>query len=310
VKGIVVVGSYNTGLTMKVDRFPRVGETIAGKDFNVTHGGKGSNQSIASRRLGADVSIVASVGKDRFGDDALSLWKKEGIKHEYAKRSDIHTGVGFVIVSKKGENMITIDPGANMDLKPEDVLKASDIIEESSVLLMQLEIPVETVTQAARIAKKKDVTVVLNPAPSRRLGRELLSLVDVLTPNKLEFEELTGVKKLEEGCEKIYRNGVKNIIVTLGKEGCFFFSGRRKEYYSTAKVKVVDSTGAGDAFNGALAVALSEGKDWEDAIIFANAAGSFSVAKKEVIPSLPHREELDNFIRRRMRYIRPSLKSL
>jgi ribokinase len=310
VKNIAVVGSYNTGLIINTNRFPRVGETVTGKGFRETPGGKGSNQAIAASRLGAEVGIIASIGKDKFGDDAISLWKRERVKYDCVKRTDTHTGVGFVIVSSGGENMIVIDPGANMELSPQDIQKSSSLIEEASVLLIQLEIPVETVFSAARLAKKKDVTVILNPAPAQKIGRDLLSLVDVLTPNRLEFEMLTGETDLEAGCEKIQRAGTKNIVVTLGEGGCFFYSGRRKKYLKTARVKVEDTTGAGDAFNGALAVALSEGKDWEDALLFSNAAGTFCVTKREVIPALPTRKELDVFISRRMRHIRPSLNNL
>lgn len=309
-KPIAVVGSYNVGLIINAPRFPKVGETVVGRCFRETPGGKGSNQAIAARRLGSEVSIIASLGKDKYGDEAIELWEREGIMHEHVKRTEKHTGVGFVIVSSGGENMIVIDPGANMELYPQDIQSASEVIEEASVLLMQLEIPVETALFAARVAKRKGVTVVLNPAPAQAIGRELLSLVDVLTPNRVEFEVITGERDIEAGCEKLYKAGTRNIVVTLGEEGCFFYSGRRKEYFKTARVKVEDTTGAGDAFNGALAVALSEGMEWDEALIFSNAAGSLCVTRKDVIPSLPRRKELESFIRRRMPHIRPSLKSM
>lgn len=309
-RGITVIGSYNVGLVVDVEYFPRPGETLVGRNFRETHGGKGSNQAIAARRLGSDVSIISSVGKDSYGKNAISLWSSEKINHDYVKVSDKNTGVGFVIVGKKGENMIVIDPGANEDLNQDDIKKAENFILGSSVVLMQLEIPTETVLYACRLVKKNDVTVILNPAPAKKLGRELLCLIDILTPNEVEFEKLTETNNLEKGCEKLHRAGVKNVVVTLGEKGCYYYSGPKKFYLGTPKVNAVDTTGAGDAFNGALAFAISRGMPWEDALLLSNCAGALSVTKKEVVPSLPTKEELFRFMKKKASHIEPSLNSL
>ncbi len=302
-KRIVVIGSYNTGLTMFVDRLPSLGETILATDYNEGPGGKGSNQAIAAKRLGGLVEFVGCVGKDRYGEAALDLWRSEGIGTGHVKRVNLHTGVGFVIVDRNGGNMITVDPGANMQFTQADVDKVEELIAGAGVLLLQLEMPIETVMHAAKVGKKNGVIVILNPAPATRLTTEQLSSIDVLTPNEAEFAMLSGRRrlKLADEAERLIQSGVGAVIITLGEKGARVTTANEIYSIPAPKVKVIDPTGAGDAFNGALAVALSEGAPLRQAVAFANSAGALTVRKREVIPALPRREELEEF---RKNYVR------
>lgn len=297
-KRIVVIGSYNTGLTMFVDRLPSLGETILATDYHEGPGGKGSNQAIAAKRLGGLVEFVGCVGKDRYGEAALDLWRSEGLGTGYVKRVNLHTGVGFVIVDRNGGNIITVDPGANMQFTKEDVDKVEELIAGAGVLLLQLEMPIETVMHAAKVGKKNGVIVILNPAPARRLTTEQLSSIDVLTPNEAEFAMLSGERgrlRLGDEAERLIQSGVGAVIITLGEKGARVTTADEIYNVRAPKVKVIDPTGAGDAFSGALAVALSEGTPLRQAVAFANYAGALTVTKREVIPALPRREEVEEF---------------
>ncbi len=294
---IIVVGSYNTGLSMRVGRMPRAGETILGTGYSEGPGGKGSNQAVAAARLGGRVSFVGCVGRDRFGDEALELWKREGVDSKRVRRSSKHTGLGFVVVDKSGANAISVDPGANMDLGESDVEEAITDASQGSVLLLQLEIPLKTVNAAARAGRLRGLKVILNPAPPSS-GKGLpLHHVDVLTPNEVEFAELTNNSTLRKGADGLLGSGVGAVIVTLGKRGAYVRTKGSSFTLSPPKVRAVDTTGAGDAFNGALAVALSEGKGIREAVEFANAAGALTVTKREVIPALPKRGEVERLLR-------------
>jgi ribokinase len=297
---IVVLGSYNVGLSMFVSRLPQEGETVLGGGFSEGPGGKGSNQAVAARRLGADVDFVGCVGRDRFGDEAFKLWEREGVGHEFVRRSDNHTGVGLVIVDEKGENLITVDPGANADLAPSDVDRAEGVIASSPFLLLQFESPEETALWAAEVARRHGAQVILNPAPARRITQGLLRTVDYLTPNQSEFNVLVGKEPGEEvgfDVESAFflNAGVKAVIVTLGDRGAYVATRDGGYMVPAPKVEAVDPTGAGDAFNGALAVALAEGKPLKEAVSFACFAGALTTTKHEVVPALPHRWELDGF---------------
>jgi ribokinase len=297
VKPIVVVGSYNTGLSMLVERLPKAGETLLGTGYSEGPGGKGSNQAVAAQRLGGRVSFIGCVGRDRYGDDAFALWKAEGIDTKNVRRTDAHTGLGFVIVDKRGGNAITVDAGANLELGPADVEAAVQTISKASVLLTQLEIPVATVNAAAKVAKQHSLKVILNPAPALTSSGVELNGVDVLTPNEQEFLEMTGQADLKAGAALLLSRGVKAVVVTLGETGAFVSTPTDAYTVPPPKVEVVDTTGAGDAFNGALAVALSEGEPLRQAVAFANYAGALTVTRREVIPALPRRAELDEFRR-------------
>jgi len=295
-KPVAVVGSYNVGLTIEVDRVPGGGETLLGKGFSQGPGGKGSNQAIAAARLGARVRFVGSVGKDSYGDEALRIWREEGISADFVKRVGVHTGLGFVLVGPSGENSIVIDPGANRELSPGDVEAARGAIEGCGVLLTQLEIPPETALAAARVARGEGATVILNPAPGMKCSSLDLSQVDILTPNEREFETLTGSPDLS-GAKGVLSMGPRAVVVTLGERGAWVITKDGSALVPAPKVDVVDTTGAGDAFNGALAVALNEGEPLTSAVRFANYAGALTVTRKEVVPALPTRGELEEFRR-------------
>lgn len=295
---VVVVGSYNTGLTMLVRRIPRSGETLLGRGYAEGPGGKGSNQAVAAARLGGRVSFVGCVGRDRFGDQALELWKKEGVDARHVKRSSKHTGLGFVTVDDAGSNAISVDPGANQDLGVAEVEDALRDATKGTVLLLQLEIPMRTVRAAIRAGEERGMLVILNPAPPSTSGRLSLQHVDVLTPNEAEFSALTGRSSLKRGSELLLRRGAGAVVVTLGAKGAFVSTGEESYSARPPRVSAADTTGAGDAFNGALAVALSEGTSLRDAVGFANAAGALTVTKREVIPALPTRDEVERLMRR------------
>ena len=294
-KPITVVGSYNTGLTISVSRLPRSGETLSGTGFSEGPGGKGSNQAIAARRLGGRVSFVGCVGRDAGGDRALELLKKEGVDVRFVRRSDSHTGVGFVVVGARGENAIVIDPGANLDLEPADVARAEPVIARSGVMLLQLETSLRAVSAAARLGKRHLATVILNPAPASRATTLKLGAVDVITPNQGELLELTGSTDPKKGANVLLGMGPSAVIVTLGDKGAAVFTHSESYRVAAPKVSVVDTAGAGDAFNGALAVAMSEGTPLREAVEFANYAGALAVTRREVVPGLPTRGQLEAF---------------
>ena len=244
------------------------------------------------------MSFVGCVGRDRFGDAALRLWRSEGVESTHVRRSASHTGLGFVIVDRKGANAISVDPGANSDLQESDVGRALAGSSRGSVLLLQLEVPVKTVNAAIRLGSRRGMVVILNPAPSTTGSPLDLRRVDVLTPNASEFSTLAGTPDLRRGTRKLLGKGVGATIVTLGERGAFVREHGESYLLRPPRVKVVDTTGAGDAFNGALAVALAEGSNVRAAVEFANAAGALTVAKREVIPALPPRSQVDSLLRK------------
>jgi ribokinase len=296
---VAVVGSYNVGLTMTMPRFPVAGETIIGEGFAEGPGGKGSNQAIAAARLGAETSFVGKVGEDRYGDEAIELWESENVDATFAGRtSDTHTGVAFILVNEDGENEITVAPGANNALDPETVRTASGVIGRSDCLLMQLETPTSPLSAAAELASDADIPVVLNPAPARELPPSLLGNVTYLTPNESEAMILTGRDpSAEVSPEQLGRElielGVETVVLTQGESGALLITEDRTTSVSAPSVPVTDTTGAGDAFNGAFAVALGEGKSVEEAVQFACRAGALEVTAMEVIPGLPDRDAVE-----------------
>ena len=296
-KPVAVVGSYNVGLTIRVERIPAVGETLLGRGYSEGPGGKGSNQAVAAARLGARVRFVGSVGTDRYGDEALRLWKKEGVAFDSVKRVGAHTGLAFVIVGPSGSNAIVVDPGANSELTPRDVEGARRAVRGCGVLITQLEIPAETAAAAARLAKAEGATVIMNPAPAAKGPALDLSSVDILTPNETEFEAIAGTAELDGGARSLLAKGPRAVVVTLGEKGARVVTKDDCVTVPAPRVKALDTTGAGDAFNGALAVALSEGEPLTSAVRFANYAGALAVTKLEVLPALPTRGELDEFRR-------------
>ena len=296
-KPVAVVGSYNVGLTIKTQRVPSKGETVHGWGYSEGPGGKGSNQAIAAARLGAKARFLGCVGKDKFGDEALRLWEAEGVAAERVRRVDAHTGLAFIVVDSAGGNVITIDAGANSELTAADVEGDAGFVDGCGVLLTQLEIPVGVAAAASRAARKAGAKAILNPAPALPADRIDLSCVDIVTPNETEFEVMTGTSDIAAGSRGLLSKGVKAVVVTVGERGAFVTTADDHFRVPAPKVKAVDSTGAGDAFNGALAVALSEGEPLASAVRFANYAGALTVTKEEVVPALPRRRELDEFRR-------------
>ena len=296
---IVVVGSSNTDMIIKLDRIPKPGETILGGEFATAAGGKGANQAVAAARAGGAVTFVARVGQDIFGEKAVAGFLQDGIEVEYITRDKIApSGVALIFVAKDGENSIAVAGGANGRLSPADVKKAKGSIAGASAVVMQLETPLETVQAAAELAARAEVPVILNPAPARVLPNKLLKLVSILTPNETEAELLTGIAVTDEAtaakaAEKLRARGVQTVILTLGARGAFVANASLKELVLGFEVKAVDTTAAGDVFNGALAVALGEGRPLIQAVRFANAAAAISVTRLGAQPSAPARKEIE-----------------
>ncbi len=300
---IVVVGSSNTDMVIQSARIPAPGETILGGRFVMAAGGKGANQAVAAARLGAQVTLIARLGDDVFGRGALANFEKEGISTEFVVvDSSEPSGVALILVDDKGENSIAVAPGANGRLSPDDVLRALPAIEQADVLLLQLEVPLETVEAAAGLAAAAGVKVILNPAPARSLPAPLLRHVYLLTPNETEAELLTGLRVCGEEARRVAacelrQQGVETVIITLGADGAFLSGKDGETVVPTVRITPVDTTAAGDAFNGALAVALAEGRDLGSAVQFANQAGAFAATRLGAQPSLPTRADLANFVR-------------
>ncbi|OAM88540.1 ribokinase [Termitidicoccus mucosus] len=301
---ILVLGSSNTDMIIKLARIPRPGETLLGGKFTTAAGGKGANQAVAAARAGGDVAFIARLGKDMFGDQALAGFKADKIDTRHILRdAKTPSGVALIFVADSGENSIAVASGANARLTPADVRAAEAAFPGSKALVMQLETPLPTVTAAARLAKKHGVPIILNPAPapSEKLPPALLRLVSILTPNETEAETLTGIKVTDEASARqasaaLRAQGVGTVIITLGEKGAFVDDGRTAAALPVPKVKRVDTTAAGDTFNGALAVALAEGRDLREAIRFANAAATISVTRLGAQPSVPTRAEIERFM--------------
>lgn len=299
---LVVVGSSNTDMVIRLDRLPRPGETLLGGDFSMAAGGKGANQAVAAARAGARVALVARVGRDVFGDQAIAGFKRDGIGTDFVVRDrTAPSGVALIFVARDGENCIAVSGGANTRLSPADVRKARTVIAKASAVLLQLETPLETVQAAAEIAGRAGVRVILNPAPARPLPDDLLRGVSILTPNETEAELLTGVRVSNEtsaakAADRLLGRGVGAVILTLGPRGALVADPEVRQLVPGFKVKAVDTVAAGDVFNGALAVALGEGRPLLEAVRFANAAAAISVTRPGAQPSAPRRVEIERFL--------------
>jgi ribokinase len=296
---IVVVGSYATGLTLKVKRLPGPGETVLATGYRVDHGGKGSNQAVGCARLGADVRLVARIGRDNFGEMALRLFREEGIGIAFVRDTAEHsTGVGFILVEAgSGDNSIAIDPGANELLSRQDVAECDAAFQNAGVVLTQLEIPVAAAEAALSRGRAQGAVTILNPAPARPLPDAVLRLVDVITPNQSEAKLLTGRNPQEHSAPEeiardLLRAGVKSVVMTLGEDGALLVTASSMKRVAAIPVSAVDTTGAGDGFNAGLATALASGQSLETAVEFAVIAGGLAVTKEGVIPSLPKREDI------------------
>jgi ribokinase len=303
---ITVVGSYATGLTLKVKRLPSPGETVLASGYRVDYGGKGSNQAVGCARLGAEVVFVARIGKDTFGEMALRLYREEGIDTAFVRQTTEHsTGVGFILVEAgTGNNCIALDPGANELLSAADVARCDSSLKTAAVVLTQLEIPVAAAEAALSRGRAKGATTILNPAPVRPLPASVLQLVDVLTPNQTEARVLTGRTpdagaEPEEVARDLIRAGVRKVVMTLGERGALIVTGSSSKHIPATQLCTVDTTGAGDAFNAGLATALACGESLESAVEFAVVTGGLAVTKEGVIPSLPRRGDVVQFYQQR-----------
>ena len=296
-KKVVVIGSTNTDMVVKSERIPVPGETILGGRFLMNPSGKGANQAVAAARLEGDVTFIAKVGDDLFGREARALFQKERIDTSHLLTDpDNPSGVALIMVDAKGENCISVASGANASLSPRDLEAARNVIEAADVLLMQLETPVETVLCAARWAAAKGRTVILNPAPAAALPPELFPCLALITPNETEAELLTGIRvddgtSARKAAEKLCGMGVEAVIITMGSRGSYLYRDGRGEQIPVQPVRRVDTTAAGDIFNGALAVGLAEGMELRDAIGLASRAATISVTRMGAQSSAPYRHE-------------------
>jgi ribokinase len=298
---IVVVGSVNTDMVVKGKRLPAPGETVTGGQFILAGGGKGANQAVAAARLGGRVTLVAKVGQDMFGDQSIAQYQREGIITEGIIRDPDHaTGVALILVDEKAENSISVASGANHALTPAEVEKALPLIRDADLLMLQMEIPTDCVRKAAELASAAGVPVILNPAPASPLDASVLRLVTYLTPNETEAEGLTGIAVNDEesayaAAKKLLDMGVKNVTITLGAKGALAVNAEGKHLVSSVSVNAIDTTAAGDAFNGGLACAVASGKPFLEAVRQANLVGALAVTKLGAQPSLPTAEELEQF---------------
>ncbi|MBK7455723.1 MAG: ribokinase [Anaerolineales bacterium] len=300
---IVVVGSLNMDLVVRMPQIPRPGETLLGGVFKTFPGGKGANQAVAAARLGASVMMVGCIGNDAFGREMRETLTREGVDtmHVLVHPQSL-TGVALIQVDAAGQNSIAVASGANFELTSTDVEKAMLSIGNFDVLVMPLETPLETIYTAARIASRIGAKVILNPAPAQLLKQDLLEFVDVLLPNEYEAALMTGSPSLQSvadvcnAAQKLLLLKAKNLIVTMGNRGAMLFDGKTESQIPACPVQAVDSTAAGDCFVGALAVGLCEGKSLLSAAEFASAAAAISVTRDGAQPSLPRREEVIQFM--------------
>ena len=297
---IIVVGSSNTDMVVRSERLPRPGESVIGGDFMMAGGGKGANQAVTVARLGHRVFFAAALGKDIFGDAAESAYRRFGIDTTYIVRKDAPSGVALIMVDGNAQNSISVALGANNALTVEDIMPLLDTIQSGDILLLQLEIPMQTVDKCVAIAHSKGARVVLNPAPAAAVSEQTLSKLYLITPNQTEAETLTGVLVKDEAtarlaAEILVSRGVSRVVVTLCSAGAMLYEDGKAEMIPAVKVAAVDTTAAGDVYNGALCVALAEGKTLKEALQFATKASAISVTRVGAQPSVPTREEVDTF---------------
>jgi ribokinase len=299
---VLVIGSANMDFTVTVPRLPTEGETVTGGTFYVSHGGKGANQAVAARRLGGEVRFVGCVGEDAQGDQVAQQMTAEGIPAANLIRTGGTTGVALIMVDAEGRNQIAVASGANFQLLPDLARIHASLMTWAKVLLLQLEIPISTVQWALATARGHGVLSILNPAPAQALPDTLLSLVDCLTPNAAEAHMLTGVPvdgpgAAAQAAQHLLARGVRRVIVTLGSQGVLYCDGKSALHFPPFPVEAVDTTGAGDAFNGALAVGLAAGGTWEEALPLANAAAALTCTRRGAQTSFPSRADVEAFMR-------------
>ena len=301
IKRIVVIGSSNTDMVIRTKNLPRPGETVLGGTFFMNAGGKGANQAVACARLGGSVTFVCKTGNDVFGHQAYQLFDDEGIDPSYVFSDPKNpSGVALILVDDNAENSIAVASGSNSNLVTADIDNSLDAIENSEIVLMQLEIPIKTIEYAAQIAKSRGKMVILNPAPAptEPLPLSILKNIDLITPNETEAELISGIPVVDEpsaiaAAKRMAELGVKKIIITMGSKGAMLYEDGEAELIPSIRVKAVDTTAAGDCFNGALTIAISEGRSLKDAVLFANRAAAISVTRPGAQVSMPYRHEVD-----------------
>ena len=300
---IVVFGSYVVDLTSWAQHLPVPGETVKGSSFKMGPGGKGSNQAVAANRAGADITLVTKVGNDVFGQTALDFYKMENMDTQYVFVDEKkETGTALIMVDENSaQNEILVVSGACDNITDQEIRKTEQLIDEASIILLQLEINMDAIEKVIDMAYRKGKLIVLNTAPAQKLPDSLLEKVDIVTPNEVEAGILTDMKvETEQDAEKaaqiLMDKGVRSVVITMGKNGVFVMTADRKEFIPSKKVKAVDTTGAGDAFNGGFVTALSEGKDIFEAARFGNIVGALSVTKVGTAPAMPYRTDIDGFV--------------
>lgn len=289
-------------MVVRTSRAPEAGETLLGQGFALSPGGKGANQAVAAARLGAKVTMIGSVGRDAFGSEMLEIMRQENVDTEHITQSDSQaTGVASIVVDGEGENRIIVVPGANLALGPEDIQGLENVISGADIIVMQLETDLQMCGQAASLAQRNGIPVILNPAPARELSPEILRHVTYLTPNETEAGILAGIEvnsmeTAEQAGRSLLQKGVQNVIVTLGSKGALIVNAAGSVHVQGFPVQAVDTVAAGDSFNGALAFQLTAGVALEEAVRFANAVGALAVGKQGAIPSLPKLQEVERFL--------------
>ncbi|MBQ9962386.1 MAG: ribokinase [Alistipes sp.] len=297
---IVVIGSSNTDMVVRSEHLPRPGESVLGGDFMMAGGGKGANQAIAVARMGHNVVFSAAVGRDMFGDAAVAGYQRFGVDTSYIVRKDTPSGIALIMVDGAGQNSISVALGANNCLTAEDVMPALESVSAGDIVLLQLEIPMSTVDACVAVAAAKGAKVVLNPAPAAVVSEQTLSKLYLITPNQTEAQTLTGIEVVDEAsataaAKTLTAKGVERVVITMGSQGSLLYEDGVSEIIPAHKVSAVDTTAAGDVYNGALCAAIAEGMPLGDALRFATKAAAISVTRAGAQPSVPSREEVDNF---------------
>ena len=297
---IIVIGSSNTDMVVRSEHLPRPGESVVGGGFMMAGGGKGANQAVAVARMGHRVIFAAALGDDMFGDAALSGYQRFGIDTSFIVRKDTPSGVALIMVDSEGQNSISVALGANNSLTIDDVLPALEQIDAGDIVLLQLEIPMATIEAVVAIASAKGAKVILNPAPAATVSENILSKLYLITPNQTEAQTLTGIEVKDEvtanlAAQVLCSRGVDRVVITMGSLGAYLYEDGKGVIIPAKRVAAVDTTAAGDVYNGALCAALAEGMTLVEALNFATKASAISVTRVGAQPSVPTREEVDNF---------------